>query len=330
MTSPAHKTIPIGSAAYLASGGYVMQTLNYLPYGEDWVDIKHNLDPSLGQYTFTGKERDEETGYGYFGARYMDHELMTGWLSVDPMSDKYPSISPYNYCMWNPVKLKDPDGREINPVFSSTGTFRGCTKEGYTGEIIIYDGKRKFDNLNADKLIQSTSGDTKKAEYYTFSEHRNTMSKKAKEKMYTHIVSQLNGYKVQGSGSLKPFDIGELEGGKIFFGKAPDNTKDGAYISTTGRNRIVATELNLPPLSGVFIGEFYEATVENIQASVVIHEWYGHLQRGWGDANKNHRYCYSAVWNDPLFQKTTEKYQEFIKSQYNYYNRIETNNKKIR
>ncbi|MCQ2300144.1 MAG: RHS repeat-associated core domain-containing protein [Bacteroidales bacterium] len=61
---------------------------------------------------FTGKERDEETGYGYFGARYMDHELMTMWLSVDPMSDKYPSISPYAYCAWNPVKLVDPDGEE--------------------------------------------------------------------------------------------------------------------------------------------------------------------------------------------------------------------------
>ena len=64
-------------------------------------------------FTFTGKERDEETGYGYFGARYMDHELMTMWLSVDPMADKYPGISPYNYCMWNPVKLIDPDGREV-------------------------------------------------------------------------------------------------------------------------------------------------------------------------------------------------------------------------
>ena len=77
---------------------------------------------------FTGKERDALrlnppsgglcgarltspqdllTGYGYFphqarqahhGARYMDHELMTMWLSVDPMADKYPSISPYAYC----------------------------------------------------------------------------------------------------------------------------------------------------------------------------------------------------------------------------------------
>ncbi|MBR4230140.1 MAG: RHS repeat-associated core domain-containing protein [Bacteroidales bacterium] len=59
------------------------------------------------------EQRDEETGYGYFGARYMDHELMTMWLSVDPMMDKYPNISPYNYCMWNPVKLIDPDGREV-------------------------------------------------------------------------------------------------------------------------------------------------------------------------------------------------------------------------
>ena len=57
----------------------------------------------LYPYVSTGKERDSETGYGYFarqargayhGARYMDHELMTMWLSVDPMSDKYPNVYP--------------------------------------------------------------------------------------------------------------------------------------------------------------------------------------------------------------------------------------------
>ena len=63
--------------------------------------------------TFTGKERDSETGFSYFGARYYDSDLMTGWLSVDPMADKYPSLSPYAYCAWNPVKLVDPDGEEI-------------------------------------------------------------------------------------------------------------------------------------------------------------------------------------------------------------------------
>ncbi len=38
---------------------------------------------------------------------------MTMWLSVDPMADKYPSISPYAYCAWNPVKLIDPEGKEV-------------------------------------------------------------------------------------------------------------------------------------------------------------------------------------------------------------------------
>ena len=47
------------------------------------------------------EQRDKETGYGYLprqarqahhGARYMDHELMTGWLSVDPLAPSCPSF----------------------------------------------------------------------------------------------------------------------------------------------------------------------------------------------------------------------------------------------
>ena len=56
-----------------------------------------------------------ETGYGYFGARYYDSGLSI-WLSVDPMSDKYPSMSPYNYCANNPVILVDPDGKSPWPA----------------------------------------------------------------------------------------------------------------------------------------------------------------------------------------------------------------------
>ncbi len=75
---------------------------------------------TFSNLSFSRKENDEETGYGYFGARYMDHELMTMWLSVDPMSDKYPSISPYAYCAWNSMKLIDPDGMDEWEV-SATG-----------------------------------------------------------------------------------------------------------------------------------------------------------------------------------------------------------------
>ena len=64
--------------------------------------------------SFTGKETDCETGYFYFGARYYDPTLLNSWTAVDPMSDKYPSLSPYNYCAWNPMKFVDPHGDTIS------------------------------------------------------------------------------------------------------------------------------------------------------------------------------------------------------------------------
>ena len=63
-------------------------------------------------YTFSSKERDTETGLSYFGARYYNSDLSI-WLSVDPMSDKYASLSPYVYCADNPIKLVDPNGDTI-------------------------------------------------------------------------------------------------------------------------------------------------------------------------------------------------------------------------
>lgn len=104
----------LGSAAYLTNdAGQVTQTLNYLPYGEDWVDIQNFAEtqyPRLGIYSFNGKEKDYESGYHYYGARYYSSELLSGWLSVDPMMDKYPDVSPYNYCHWDPVNSIDPNG----------------------------------------------------------------------------------------------------------------------------------------------------------------------------------------------------------------------------
>ena len=66
-------------------------------------------------HTFSAKEKDSETGLSYFGSRYYSSDLSI-WLSVDPMSDKYPSLSPYVYCANNPVKLVDPNGEEVDWV----------------------------------------------------------------------------------------------------------------------------------------------------------------------------------------------------------------------
>jgi len=56
------------------------------------------------EYKFNGKELDSETGMYYYGARYYIPELSI-WGSVDPLSDKYPSMSPFMYCAGNPVRL---------------------------------------------------------------------------------------------------------------------------------------------------------------------------------------------------------------------------------
>jgi RHS repeat-associated protein len=64
------------------------------------------------RYTFSGKEKDEETGYSYFGARYYDSDLSI-FLSVDRFTDKYPSLTPYQYAGNNPVIFVDPTGDTI-------------------------------------------------------------------------------------------------------------------------------------------------------------------------------------------------------------------------
>lgn len=103
----------LGSASWITNrAGDAIQHLQYLPFGTPFVN---QYAPGAGyqeRFTFTGKELDSETGYGYHGARFMDYELLTCWLSEDPLADKYPNISPYHYCSWNPVKLVDPNGQE--------------------------------------------------------------------------------------------------------------------------------------------------------------------------------------------------------------------------
>ena len=101
----------LGSATWITDSlGNPAQFLQYLPYGELWRNQK--LTGYDERYKYTGKERDDETGYDYFGARHYTSAL-SWWLSPDPLMDNYPEISPYAYCNWNPLKFVDPDGKKI-------------------------------------------------------------------------------------------------------------------------------------------------------------------------------------------------------------------------
>jgi RHS repeat-associated protein len=98
--------------------GQVVSADDYNPFGE--VIRSVTGDPYIDKYKFTQKERDTETGYDYFGARFYDSRLGR-WLSVDPLADKYPGWSPYNYTLNNPLRYIDPNGMNHESPSSNWG-----------------------------------------------------------------------------------------------------------------------------------------------------------------------------------------------------------------
>ena len=102
----------LGSSSLITdASGNVTQQLDYLPYGEVFLE-KRSQDPDVDYFTpyrFNGKELDEETGLYYYGARYMNPRLSI-WYATDPMQEKYPNVSTYTYCNGNSVAFIDDDG----------------------------------------------------------------------------------------------------------------------------------------------------------------------------------------------------------------------------
>ncbi|MBN2729672.1 MAG: RHS repeat-associated core domain-containing protein, partial [Bacteroidales bacterium] len=126
----------LGSSSFITNAiGYAEQLpiaigVQYLPFGELFVN--QQISSYSTRYKFSAKlkrsgnpatagEKDDETQYSYFGARYYDSDLSV-WLSVDPISDRYPSLSPYAYVANNPIKLVDPNGEDIYIILYATGT----------------------------------------------------------------------------------------------------------------------------------------------------------------------------------------------------------------
>ncbi len=103
----------LGSASLeLDSAGSIISYEEYHPYGTTAFQSGRSIaEVSLKRYRYTGKERDEETGLNYHGARYYAPWLAR-WTAVDPLESKYAGLSSYNYCLNNPVMNHDPDGRQ--------------------------------------------------------------------------------------------------------------------------------------------------------------------------------------------------------------------------
>jgi len=68
---------------------------------------------SVQPFKYNGKELDTSKGLNWYdyGARHYDATLGR-WFAVDPLAEDYYNWSPYNYCLNNPIKYIDPDGKD--------------------------------------------------------------------------------------------------------------------------------------------------------------------------------------------------------------------------
>jgi RHS repeat-associated protein len=112
----------LGSSSFITNAsGNVDQHLQYLPFGEPWIDQRTSNNI---RFTFSGKELDTETGYNYFGARYYNADISI-WLSVDPMASERAWLTPYNYCSNNPIVRTDPSGMLDGDYYDTKGNYLG-------------------------------------------------------------------------------------------------------------------------------------------------------------------------------------------------------------
>ena len=122
-----------------ATGSYkgtVIQTMDYYPFGAQFCDGSTASEVQSRKYNFSierekrklvcfsereknrpkvnGKELDKMHGlntYDYGARQY--NPVTARWDRMDPLCEKYYSISPYAYCEGNPVRYIDSDGRKV-------------------------------------------------------------------------------------------------------------------------------------------------------------------------------------------------------------------------
>ena len=133
----------LGSVRAVIDGdtGTVVKTSDYYPFGkriqvtapvsEPVGGSQHASEPAVApvapatsvastsspnRWHFSGKESQSFLYANIplldFGAR-MYNPTIARWTTADPMSEKYYGISPYVYCLGNPISIIDPNGMDI-------------------------------------------------------------------------------------------------------------------------------------------------------------------------------------------------------------------------
>jgi len=108
------------SSLELDEDGVEISYEEYYPYGStSYQAVDKNIKAAAKRYRYTGKERDDETGLYYYGARYYAAWLGR-WIAPDP-AGLVDGMNLYRYSQNNPVKFGDASGTKSNePKINNT------------------------------------------------------------------------------------------------------------------------------------------------------------------------------------------------------------------
>ncbi len=99
-----------GSLKILEENNYYPFGLKHTPYNAD------NFQPGY-KYKYLGQERQDELGLNWDTFRYRNYDYATGrFMAIDPITEKYMSISPYQFAHNNPVWKIELEGLEGKPT----------------------------------------------------------------------------------------------------------------------------------------------------------------------------------------------------------------------
>ena len=109
----------LGSASLeLDEQGQIISYEEYSPYGSSTYQAVRSQTETAKRYRYTGKERDEESGLYYHGARYYAAWLGR-WTACDPVFLPNQSAC-FTYASSNPVSHVDVDGRYDPAAFGKS------------------------------------------------------------------------------------------------------------------------------------------------------------------------------------------------------------------
>ena len=141
-----------GASVDTNENGEILQLTDYYPYGDE--RIEETTTDFHNDYTYTGKERDEDTKLLYYEARYYNSHIGR-FISIDPWSGDITdpqSLNKYAYVRNNPLKYTDPSGK-IKKDDSLASKVSKIIKGDPKGEGWLHNAYQKYqDNPNDENI----------------------------------------------------------------------------------------------------------------------------------------------------------------------------------